>query len=162
MKSLRHVVICCLLLSLSSCYLPASKNWYGYAGNFCGRDTLTERFCSLGFSVVTLPIQLGALVLDIPFGIIEFFVGWAPFEQPLLETSELDGGVPLPFVDARGNVWKIISDPTNVDRLLLTRSRDDVVISSYWVTRLDGRNVKLANAICEDYSDVDSCLDGAS
>jgi hypothetical protein len=157
MKKLSKVAAGLLALSLSGCYLPATANWYDYAGTFCGRKTLYERACSAGFWLVTSPVQVGALVIDIPFSMIEFFVGWAPFDQEWIKTGALPAVHPEPFVDADGNLWEVKPDPLQADHLLLTKARDGVVVDSYWVRRVDGRRIAFSRATCDDYTNPATC-----
>jgi len=154
MTNLRNAVLWGVLLGTSGCYLPSSTNWYQFSGSFCGRETLTERACSVGFSLVTMPIQLGALVIDIPFSLMEFFIGWAPFEQPLLQTSE---HLPTPFIDEQGYQWALQADPSDQNRLLLTKAEAGLVIDSYWISRVDEENIGLLRTVCQDASNLASC-----
>lgn len=154
MRFFRQSILWALLLVQSGCYLPASTNWYQFSGSFCGRETITERACSVGFSLLTLPVQLGALVIDMPFSLLEFLTGWAPFDQDLIETSE---NFPLPYMDENGALWAFTADPNNQNRLLLTKAHDGLVIDAYWVSRVDGENIGIVKTVCEDFQKLSSC-----
>lgn len=155
MKLLRSLVVWGTLLGMSGCYLPASTNWYQFSGSFCGRETITERTCSVGFSLLTLPVQLGALAIDIPFSILEFVTGWAPFDQTLLETSEL---IPEPFTDEDGYLWVMQIDPLDHSRFLVTKADGEMVIDSYWLSRIDSEHIGLQRTVCADPGRIGSCL----
>ncbi|MFW7381419.1 MAG: hypothetical protein ACOH5I_21600 [Oligoflexus sp.] len=154
MKFVRHAIVWAILASLNACYLPSTTNWYKFSGTFCGRKTLTDRACSVGFSLVTLPIQLGALLIDIPFSMLEFFVGWAPFKQPLLKTSE---HLPEPVIDESGYQWALQQDPQDDNRLLLTKKIDGLLIDSYWVSRVDEEHIGLLRTVCQDADNPATC-----
>lgn len=157
MSRVRHLIFTILLLGLTtSCYTPASSNWYSYAGNFCDRKTLYDRACSVGFFIVTLPVYMGAIVVDVPFALIEFFIGWAPFKDPGL--AALDGNqLPQHHLDAQGQLWVVDRHPENPDELLILKEKDGLVLDAYRAQRLDGKLLRIAKADCSDIAGMGSC-----
>lgn len=141
---------------LGSCYLPASRNWYNYAGSFCGRKSLTDRACSAGFFLITSPVYVGALIVDLPFSMIEFFVGWTPFKDPLMALQDLEQ-LPKMELDDQGHLWTLDVHPENSQSLLLTRTFDGVILDAYTASRVDGYELRVAQAYCDDDRKANTC-----
>ncbi len=145
-----------IVISLHACYMPASRNWYSFAGSFFGRKDFTDRLMSSGFYIVTLPVQLGAVIVDIPFSVIEFFIGWTPFKDPLLSLQDLDQ-LPLYYRAQDGTLWTLDTDSSSYNSLYLKKEREGVIHTVYLARKFDGSSLRLGEVDCQSQETTHLC-----
>lgn len=105
MKALNLILV---LLTLSSCYTPLRNNVAKWSFSACDRKTITDRTCSGAVYVAMIPVQLLALVGDLPFMAFEFFFKVKPFKDPMAFTPEIKEGVFYTFSDQdNSNKWLV-------------------------------------------------------
>lgn len=93
--------------------------------------------------MLMLPVALGAIILDIPLSMMEFFFGFAPFKDPLVKTSSID------FQDHRfqgngeGEEWLVRRLIDMPDRFLVKKLVHGQLVDEYVMSPLAGGQLKV-------------------
>ncbi len=87
---------------------------------------------------------------------IEFFIGWTPFKDPLVALEDLNQ-LPKTQMDEDGFLWTLEQHPRGDEGLLLTKRRQGMILDAYTATRVDGYRLKIAQAYCDSEWEAASC-----
>lgn len=138
MKGISVAVICGLLVS-GCVYSPLSRNVLKWTAESCGRDSIGERLCSGVVTVVALPVYVVTMVMDIPLAVLEFWFGVAPFDDPLVDTAQVDFEPHRFKGNSPGETWIVQRRRDNPERFDLIRKKDGDTVKAYIVEpRADG------------------------
>ncbi|WP_141732509.1 hypothetical protein [Oligoflexus tunisiensis] len=144
MKKPRILILLLAPLLLSSClYQPLSRKFTQWSSDICGRKTFFERLCTGVVVLLMFPVHLGAILIDIPLSMLEFFFGFAPFKDPLVKTSSID------FKEHRfpgvkdGEEWLVQRLVEMPDRFHVRRLVHKQLIEEYVMMPMEGGQLKV-------------------
>jgi hypothetical protein len=144
MKNPKNLILLLIPFLLSSClYQPLSRKFTKWSSDICGRKTFFERLCTGVVVLVMFPIQLGAIIIDIPLSLLEFFFGFAPFKDPLVKTSSIDFNEHR-FPGAKdGEEWLVQRLVEMPDRFHVRRLVNNQLMDEYVMKPLEGGQLKV-------------------
>lgn len=144
MKVGKFAVLTSIMLMLSSCvYSPLSRKFVSWSSDLCGRKTFFERLCSGFLMTLMFPVYLGAIILDFPLALIEFFFGFAPFKDPLVKTSSIDFNEHRFPGRGQGEEWIVQRLVELPDSFHVKKTLNGQLIDEYVMTPLENGQLKV-------------------
>lgn len=147
-SNLRWIALTLLVaFSTTSCAIfPLSRKFNRWAAESCGRKNILQRTCSGLVMIVTLPVYLVALVIDLPISIVEFLSGAQWVHDPLIKnhSASLDFNKRY-FAGNDNDTWEVQRSAEDPNTFELKKINKDHTSATYRVRILPDQNMELTS-----------------